>query len=110
MKIDEITKLFNLGRVVTEDRGNPYLYLAKKYNFTNYRLISSGELLVRGKDLDIPDYIKQFMKFNNEALMIANVIDNKVVSIVFRNLSGKKEFMKLGITKSTFYRIGSIRP
>ena len=67
MKIDEITKLFNLGRPITEDKGNPYLYLAKKYNFTNYRLISSGELLVRGKDLDIPDYIKQFMKFTNEA-------------------------------------------
>lgn len=109
MKIDEITKLFYLGRPITEDRGNPYLYLAKKNNFTNYRLISSGELLVRGKDLNIPDYVKQFMKFNSEVLMIANILDNKVVSIVFRNLYGKKEFMKLGITKSTFYRARSIR-
>ena len=108
MKIDEITKLFNLGRPIIEDKGNPYLYLAKKYNFTNYRLISSGELLVRGKDLDIPEYVKQFMKFNNEALMIANIMNNKVISIVFRNLSGKKEFMKLGITKSTFYGLGQL--
>ena len=110
MKIDEITKLFNLGRPIIEDKGNPYLYLAKKYNFTNYRLISSGELLIRGKDLDIPDYIKQFMKFNNEALMIANIMNNKVISVVFRNLSGKKEFMKLGITKSTFYGLGQLDP
>ena len=108
MKIDEITKLFNLGRPIIEDKDNPYLYLAKKYNFTNYRLISSGELLVRGKDLDIPEYVKQFMKFNNEALMIANIMNNKVISIVFRNLSGKKEFMKLGITKSTFYGLGQL--
>lgn len=110
MKIEEITKLFNLGRKIEDTNNNPYLYFAKKHDLNHYRLISSGELLVRGKDLNIPEYIKQYIKFHKNALMIANFMGNKVISIVFRNLTGEKEFMKLGITKSTFYGLGQLSP
>ena len=48
------------------------------------------------------------MSFHNEALMIANFIEDKVISIVFRSLSTIKEFMKVGTTKSTFYGLGEL--
>ena len=56
--LDNLTKIFNLGRLVTKDSSFPYIHLAYKEKMNNYRLISSGELIIRGKNLDIPEYIK----------------------------------------------------
>ena len=82
-----------------------YIY---KFNKQNYRLITSGELLIRGKDLDIPQFLIQFMSFHNEAVMIANIIEDKVISIVFRSTDKNKEFIKVGTTKSSFYGLGEL--
>lgn len=110
MTIFQITQLFNLGRnITTINKSNKYLYFAAKYKFTNYKLISSGELEIRGKNLDIPEYIKQFVHINNEVLMIANIINDEVISIIFRTINNDKQFIKLGIQKSIFYRNRSIR-
>ena len=109
MTINQITTLFNIGRPITKlDKSNKYLYFAYKYQFNNYRLITSGELNIRGKDLNIPDYVKQFVNLNNEVLMIANIMDDKVVSIIFRTIKGNKEFIKLGTSKSLFYGLGQL--
>ena len=109
MNIKELTTLFNLGRPINKlDKTNKYLYFAYKYKFVNYKLISSGELLVRGKDLNIPNYVKQFITLYKEVLMIANIIQNNVISITFRTIKGDKEFIKLGYSKSLFYGIGSL--
>lgn len=109
MTVNQLSKLFSLGRPITKlDKSNKYLYFAYKYNFTNYRLISSGELIIKGKDLNIPDYVKQFLLIHNEVLMIANIINNSVVSISFRTTRGEKEFIKLGNFKSIFYGIGQL--
>lgn len=109
MTIDEMTLLFKLGRPITKiDKSNKYIYFAAKYNFYNYRLISSGEIIVRAKNLNVPDYIRQFVSMNKEVLMIANILENKVISIIFRTIKGKKEFVKLGISKSLFYGIGQL--
>lgn len=109
MNIKELTQLFNLGRPIDKlNKTNKYLYFAYKYKFNNYKLISSGELLVRGKNLNIPSYVKQFISFNKEALMIANIINNQVISITFRTIRGDKEFIKLGYSKSLFYGLGNL--
>ena len=102
--------IFELGRPITEDSTNSYIHLAYKFNRKNYRLITSGELFVRGRDLEIPQFLVQFMSFHNEAIMIANFIGNKVISIVFRSMDHNKEFMKVGTTKSSFYGLGELTP
>lgn len=109
MNIKELTKLFEIGRPINKlDKTNKYLYFAYKYKFNNYKLISSGELLIRGKDLNIPDYVKQFISIHKEALMIANIFNEQVVSIIFRTIKGDKEFIKLGYSKSLFYGLGDL--
>ena len=49
------------------------------------------------------------MSFHNEALMIANIIEDKVINIVFRSINTNKEFMKVGTAKSTFYGLGELQ-
>lgn len=108
MNYSNLKKIFELGRPIIEDSKFSYIHLAYKLNKKNYRLITSGELFIRGKDLNIPQYLAQFMNFHNEALMIANIINDKVISIVFRSINTNKEFMKVGTTKSTFYGLGEL--
>ena len=108
MNYDNLKAIFNLGRPVLEDSNNPYIHFAYKYKKQNYKLITSGELFVRGRNLDIPQYVAQFMSFHDSAIMIANIIEDKVISIVFRSLDHNKEFMKVGSTKSSFYGLGEL--
>lgn len=108
MNYSNLKSIFELGRPIINDSKFPYIHLAYKLKKENYRLISSGELFIRGKNLDIPKYLEQFMNYHNEALMIANIINNKVISIVFRSINTNKEFMKVGTTKSTFYGLGEL--
>lgn len=108
MNYTNLRKIFELGRPITEDNTFPYIHFAYKYKKSNYRIITSGELLVRGINLDIPQFVIQFITFHNEAIMIANIVADKVLSIVFRSTDQNKEFMKLGTTKSTFYGLGEL--
>ena len=109
MNYTNLRGIFELGRPVTEDSKNPYLHLAYKYKKNNYRIITSGELFIKGKGLYIPDFIMAFMSYNNEALMIANIIDGKVISILFRSLGPNKEFAKLRNYKSYILWIWGFR-
>lgn len=104
----DLDKVFALGREINSPSTNPYLNTAYKYKLKNYRLISSGELLVNGKDIDIPHYIKIFLQFYQEVLMIANIISGTVTNLTFRSISLKKEFNKWGTTKSLFYGLGDL--
>ena len=40
--------------------------------------------------------MKEFLRFHGEALMIANIINNKIISITLRSMGPKKEFSKIG--------------
>lgn len=102
------TQIFNMARPVTQSR-NKYEWFANKYNITNYRVISSGELLVRGKDLDIPMYIKEFLKNNQEVLLLANFINDEVTGIVLRGIY-EKAFINYGFGKGNFYGLGDLDP
>ena len=108
MNYSNLKAIFELGRPITEDNNFPYIHFAYKYKKANYRIITSGELLIRGRNLDIPQFVVEFITFHNEAIMIANIVADKVLSIVFRSTDQNKEFMKLGTTKSTFYGLGEL--
>lgn len=107
---ENLKRIFELGRVIDKDSPNPYLHIAYKLKLDNYRIISNGELLVKGKDLIIPEYMKEFLNFHNEAVMIANIINDKVMSIVLRSINTKKEFQKIGVSKNMLYGLGRLSP
>lgn len=100
------TSIFNLGRPITQER-NKYEWFAKYYGLKHYRVISAGELLVRGKDLDIPTYLKEFIKLNEEVLMLANYVGNEVSGIIFRGIK-EKTFINFGFGKGNFYGLGDL--
>lgn len=104
----ELKKIFELGRVINTDSSNSYLHLAYKLKLNNYRVISNGELMINGKNLNVPEYMKEFLRFHGEALMIANTVNDKVLSIVLRSINTKKEFQKVGTSKNMFYGIGML--
>ena len=56
MNYSNLKAIFDLGRPIIEDSKFSYIHFAYKYNKQNYRLITSGELFVRGRSLDIPQY------------------------------------------------------
>ena len=99
-KHENLKKIFELGRVITSDSSNSYIHIAYKLKLNNYRVITDGELRVKGADLDVPEYMKEFLRFHKQALMIANIIDNKVISIILRSIDTKKEFQKVGVSKN----------
>lgn len=107
-KHENLKRIFELGRVIDSDSPNSYIHVAYKLKLNNYRIISNGELLVKGKDLDVPEYMKEFLRFHNEALMIANIINDKVISIVLRSINTKKEFQKIGVSKNMLYGLGQL--
>ena len=100
------TQIFRLARPIAECR-NKYEWLAREKNLKNYRVITSGELLVRGKDLDMPMYIKEFVKQNEEVLLIGNMIKDEVLGIVLRGIK-EKSFINYGFGKGMFYGLGDL--
>ena len=65
-------------------------------------------LLLDGANLEIPDFVREFLRFHGEALMIANIISDKIISITLRSMSLKKEFSKIGYSKNMLYGLGQL--
>ena len=107
-KHENLKKIFELGRVIESDSSNPYIHTAYKLKLKNYRIITDGELMVKGANLDVPTYMKEFLRFHRKSLMIANIINDKVISIVLRSVDTKKEFQKIGVSKNMLYGLGQM--
>ena len=84
-------KLYSISRIIENDNRNKYTFFASTFNKYNYRLITSAELLVKGKDLNLPPFIKSFINDNNEVLLIFNNIAGKSNGVLLRAID-KKEF------------------
>lgn len=103
-------ELFEIGRLITEDSNNPYLHLAYKNKYKHYRLISSGEVFIKCRNIEIPEFVKSFIQNNNNVLMMANIISGKVVGLTFRTIEGEKDFLTWGNNKGNFYGLGQMNP
>lgn len=101
-------EVFELGRLIVEDSANKYLHLAYKNKYKHYKLITSGELFIKGKGLNIPEFVKAFIQNNNQVLMMANIISGKVVGLTFRTIEGPKDFLTWGNNKGNFYGLGQL--
>jgi len=100
------TQLFKMARPITTSN-NKYEYIASYYGLSNYRIISSGEINIRCKDLEIPYYIRDFVNQHNEVILIANIVANEVIGIIFRAIN-EKAFINWGLNKGNFYGIGQL--
>ena len=60
---------------------------------------------IRGKDLDLPYYVREFARQHNEVVMMCNIIGTEVSGIIFRALE-EKVFTNYGLGKGNFYGIG----
>ena len=106
--MDAQQQLFNIARKINTNRSK-YEYIASGLGQLNYRIITDGELNIRGKDIDIPKYIRSFINAHGEAIIIANVIRGKVVGMLLR-ATDEKAFLDYGFRKGSFYGIGSLAP
>lgn len=100
------TKLYQIARPVKTDK-TKYEYIASHYNLPNYRTISSGEINIRGKDLELPFYVREFVRQHQEVIMMCNIINDEVSGIIFRALE-EKVFTNYGLGKGNFYGIGQL--
>ena len=101
-------EVFELGRLITEDSDNKYLHIAYKNKYKHYRLISSGEIMIKAKNIDVPQFVKAFIMNNGNVLMMANIISGKVVGLTFRTIEGPKDFLTWGNNKGNFYGLGQL--
>jgi 5S rRNA maturation endonuclease (ribonuclease M5) len=105
-----LEKLYNLSRAL-DGKGymaNPYVYNAFNKGLKNYRLLSSGELVLSElvKDNLIPSYIINFIKDESEVLLIFEFLI-KPNYVILRSLKSKA-FLGFGISRGLFYGMGDI--
>lgn len=100
------TQLYKISRPILTDK-TKYEYIASNYKLSNYRTISSGEMAIRGKDLDLPYYVREFVRQHDEVVMMCNIINDEVSGIIFRALD-EKVFTNYGLGKGNFYGIGQL--
>ena len=100
------TELYKLARPIKTDK-TKYESIASKDLLPNYRIISSGELGIRGKDLDIPYYVRDFVSQHGEVILICNIINTEVSGMIIRALD-EKSFINYGMGKGNIYGIGQL--
>lgn len=106
--MDAQQQLFNIARKI-ETRNSKYEYMASGLGQLNYRIITDGEINIRGKDIDIPMWVRSFINAHKEVIIIANIIRGRVVGMLLRSTK-EKAFMDYGFRKGSFYGIGSLDP
>lgn len=102
------TKLYQLARPIKTSI-TKYEYIASHHNLPNYKVISSGEINIRGKDLDIPFYVRDFVRQHGEVILICNIVKTEVTGMVIRALE-EKSFINYGMGKGNIYGLGQMEP
>ena len=100
------TKLYNMARIIKTNK-TKYESIASQDMFPNYRVISSGEVNIRGKDLSLPTYVRDFVSEHNEVILICNIINTEVSGMILRALD-EKAFINYGMGQGNIYGIGQL--
>lgn len=100
------TELYRLARPIKTD-SSKYEYIASHDLLPNYKVISSGEINIRGRDLNIPTYVRDFVRQHQEVILICNIIGTEVSGIILRALD-EKAFINYGMGRGNIYGIGQL--
>ena len=102
-----INAIYAMGDSTTRNNMNSkYLYFMNNYK-SDYRFISANKLLLNYGN-SLPSFLVDFLKISGDSVMIPNKVNDTVYSLTFRNISGKIQFIKIGITSQLFYGIGTL--
>ena len=101
-----MTKLYELGDTLKDvDNKNKYMSFMGKEN-CGYKYLSSFKVF--NSDFKFPEYIISYLSIHGDCIMIPNIIDDVIYSITLRNLSGKKQFLKIGNVSQFLYNLGNL--
>lgn len=84
---------------------NKYVYFIKNHE-TQYKVVSAISIL--NSKLNIPDFLVQYLQRNGDCIIIPNKIGQVIYSLTFRNIQGKKQFLKVGDVSHTLYNLGNL--
>lgn len=98
-------KLYSLPTVKMQDNRNKYLHYINSGE-TQFKVLSAASVLKDTKD--VPDFIIQYLQRNGDCILIPNIIGNTLYSLTFRNIQGKKQFLKIGDISHSLYNLGNL--
>lgn len=101
--------IYSLGisSAVNINENNKYIYYMNN-NDSQYRYILANKLLMTYSN-KLPNYLKEYLQYSGDSIMLPNIIKNRVYAITFRNITGTKQFIKLGVSY-LFYNLGNLPP
>lgn len=101
-------KLYELGEPKCNSYlNNKYVRLLNGGN-TNYKFLSAYKVLNSG--IEFPEYITTYLELRGDAIILPNIINGVIYSITLRNLSGEKQFLKIGNVSQFLYGLGRLEP
>ena len=99
-------KLYELGESKCNSYlNNKYVRLLNEGN-TDYRFLSAYKVLNSG--IEFPDYITTYLEIRGDSIILPNIINGVIYSITLRNLSGEKQFLKIGNVSQFLYGLGRL--
>jgi hypothetical protein len=99
-------QLFDIARKI-KTNNSKYEFMGSFLDLPNYRIITDGEVQVKGRDIDLPHYVKAFIAANKEVILIANIIKGKVCGMVLRGTK-EKNFLTFDMKKGALYGLGTM--
>lgn len=100
-----IDQIYNLPSISIPTMNNKYLYYINN-NDTPFKVVSATHILNSVKGL--PEFIIKYLITNGDCIIIPNKIGNVIYSLTCRNISGKKQFLKIGDVSHTLYGLGTL--
>lgn len=101
----ELIYSFGISSVANVNKNNKYVYYMNN-NDSQYRYILANKLLMACSN-KLPNYLKEYLQYSGDSIMLPNIINGRLYAITFRNLNGTKQFIKLG-TAYLFYNLGNL--
>lgn len=102
--LDQIYSL-GISGISNLNENNKYVYYMKN-NKSNYRYILANKLLMTMSN-KLPTYLIEYLQYSGDSIMLPNIINNRLYAITFRNITGTKQFIKIG-TAYLFYNLGNL--
>lgn len=101
-----LNEIYNEGLdKVKNHNGNKYLYFMNNYK-THYKFIPANKLLIG--NIKLPEFLSSYLRTSGDSIILPNKINNNVYALTFRNINGKKQFLKMGLISHLFYGIGDL--
>ena len=107
---DETSNLLNLiysmgvSSIKNINIDNKYLHYMSRSS-SQYKFILANKILMSQQK--VPGYISDYFRYSGDSIMLPNIIHNRLYALTFRNISGDKQFIKMG-TSYLFYNIGNL--